>query len=255
MRTFWHDMWGCGRGPVVRLAPQTRILAAALLFAACLAAPAGTVPGILLVAATTLVWAAACGAPRRVLLSFTLLGLAMFLPYFLLVPLLMERASSGPAGAGLIRGLAAPWDVFLHGLAGMLLAAATVTGLNLSDLRRGLLALPVPGVFAAVLIQIVHQTSELFSETRRVADAVAVRSAAGRSRAALRLLASLPRVWLPRMVGRADRVAAAMELRGYAEADLRVFGGTAARAADVATIVSAGGVLVLAAALRWRWIG
>jgi hypothetical protein len=46
-----------------------------------------------------------------------------------------------------------------------------------------------------------------------------------------------------------------MELRGYAETDLRVFGRTAARAADVATIVVVLGVLALAAAFRWRWIG
>jgi energy-coupling factor transporter transmembrane protein EcfT len=226
-----------------------------MLFAACITAPAGTVTGIIFIASISLGWIAACGMPRRVARSFVLLGLAMFLPYFLLVPLIVKGQSAAAAGTGLAQAIAAPWDVFLHGTAGMLLAAATVTVLSASDLRRGLLALPVPRVFAAVLIQIVHQTSELLSETKRVAAAVAVRGASGGGRAYLRVLTSLPRVWLPRIIGRADRVAAAMELRGYAETDLRVFGRTAARAADVATIVVVLGVLALAAAFRWRWIG
>lgn len=243
MRTPWHDMWGCGRGPAVRLAPQSRILAGAILFAACMTAPAGTVPGIILVAATTLGWIAACGMPRRAARSFVFLGLAMFLPFFLLVPLLVKGR------------FAAPWDVFLHGMSGMLVTAATVTALSASDLRRGLLALPVPRVISAVLIQIVHQTAELLAETGRVAAAVAVRGGSGGGKAALRVLASLPRVWLPRIIDRADRVAAAMELRGYAETDLRVLGRAALEAADVAVIIVNLGVLALAAALRWRWIG
>lgn len=243
MRTPWHDMWGCGRGPAGRLAPQSRILAGAILFAACMAAPAGTVPGIILVAATTLGWIAACGMPRRAARSFAFLGLAMFLPFFLLVPLLVKGR------------FAAPWDVFLHGMSGMLVTAATVTALSASDLRRGLLALPVPRVISAVLIQIVHQTAELLAETGRVAAAVAVRAGSGGGKAALRVLASLPRVWLPRIIDRADRVAAAMELRGYAETDLRVLGQAALEAADVAVIIVNLGVLALAAALRWRWIG
>lgn len=243
MRTPWHDMWGCGRGPAGRLAPQSRILAGAILFAACMAAPAGTVPGIILVVATTLGWIAACGMPRRTARSFAFLGLAMFLPFFLLVPLLVKGR------------FAAPWDVFLHGMSGMLVTAATVTALSASDLRRGLLALPVPRVISAVLIQIVHQTAELLAETERVAAAVAVRGGSGGGKAALRVLASLPRVWLPRIIDRADRVAAAMELRGYAETDLRVLGRAALEAADVAVIIVNLGVLALAAALRWRWIG
>jgi len=255
MRTPWHDMWGCGRGPAARLAPQTRIFAGLALFAACLTAPAGTVPGIIFIAVTTLAWIGACGMPRRAARSFVLLGLAMFLPYFLLVPLLVKGPSASVGVTRLAQTFAAPWDVFLHGLTGTLLTAATVTALSTSDLRRGLLALPVPRVVAAVLVQIVHQTAELLAETGRVAAAVAVRGGSGGGKAALQVLASLPRVWLPRIIERADRVAAAMELRGYAETDLRVLGGAAIGLADVAAIIAILGVLALAAAFRWRWIG
>jgi energy-coupling factor transporter transmembrane protein EcfT len=254
MWTFWHDIWGSGRGPAARLAPQSRILVGTIVFAACLTAPAFSAPGTALIVAATAAWVAACSPPVRTVRSFLLLGLAMFLPYFLLVPLLLKRASAASPGTGWLGALAVPWNILLHGLAGVLLAGATISTLTGSDLRSGLLALPLPRVFTAILIQIVHQTSALLAETKRVAAAIAVRGASGSGRAALRALTSLPRVWLPRIVDRADRLGAAMEFRGYAEADLRVFGQRAIGAADAGVIALAAAVLALAAALRWRWL-
>ncbi|MFH1267260.1 MAG: CbiQ family ECF transporter T component [Planctomycetota bacterium] len=254
MWTSWHDIWGSGRGPAARLAPQSRILAGTIVFAACLTAPALSAPGVALIAATTAAWVAACGLPVRTARSFALLGLAMFLPYFLLLPLLVKGPSVTSPGTGWAGALAAPWDILLHGMAGVLVAGATISTLTGSDLRSGLLALPVPRVFTAILVQIIHQTSALLAETKRVAAAIAVRGASGSGRAALRALTSLPRVWLPRIVDRADRLAAAMEFRGYAEADLRVFGQRAVGAADAGVIALAVAVMALAAALRWRWL-
>ncbi len=255
MRALWHDSWGSGRGPAVRLAPEARIAAGAALFAASLAAPAGTGRGIALIAFVATAWTAACGMPLRAVKSFALLGAAMFLPYFLLVPLLTGAGTPGPSGqGGFLSALAAPWDVVLHGFAGLFLTAATVTSLSASDFRRGVLALPLPRLVTGVVIQIVHQTAVLFAETGSVAAAIAVRSGSGRAGTVLRVLASVPRVWLPRIIHRADRVSAAMELRGYAETDLRVMGPTKPRAADAAAIGAAVGLLALAAAIRWDWI-
>ena len=252
MRTSWHEIWGSGRGPAVRLAPQTRTLAGAVCFAACLMSPSLPVPGTAFIAATTAAWIYASGLPCRALRSSALLGLAMFLPYFLLVPLMVKGPSVTGPGTGWAGALAVPWGILLHGLAGLLITTATIATLTASDLRGGLLALPFPRVFAAILVQIVHQTFVLLSETNRVAAAVAVRGGSGRLRAAVRMLCSLPRVWLPRILGRADRVAAAMELRGFAEADLRIFGQRAIRMPDVAVIAIAGAMLAVAVTLRWR---
>jgi energy-coupling factor transporter transmembrane protein EcfT len=254
MWTSWHDIWGSGRGPAARLAPQSRILVGTILFTACLMAPALSAPGTALIAATTAAWVGGCGMPGRTVRSFALLGLAMFLPYFLLVPLLLKGPSVTPSGTGWAGALAAPWDILLHGMAGLFITAETISTLTGSDLRSGLLALPVPRVFTAIIVQIIHQTSVLLSETKRVAAAIAVRGASGNGRAALRMLMSLPRVWLPRIIDRADRLAAAMEFRGYAEADLRVFGRKTVEVADVGTITLAAAVLALAAALRWKWL-
>ena len=250
----WHEFWGCARGPAARLAPQTRLLAGSVLFAACLTAPARTALGASFISAVVLFWIGVCGVPRRAAKPMIFLGLAMFLPYFLLAPLLVGGRAAISNAPPWARAFAAPWDVFLHGLAGMFVATATAATLSASDLRQGLVSLPVPRIFSAVLIQIVHQTSELQFESRRVAAALAVRGATSGGRAALQVLTSLPQVWLPRIIGHADRIAATMELRGYAESDLRVFGRADIGLADVASILAALGALALAVALRCGWI-
>jgi energy-coupling factor transporter transmembrane protein EcfT len=180
-----------------------------------------------------------------------LLGLGVFLPYFLLAPLMKMWPSAGFRPAGWGPALTVPWSLFLHGLAGLLVTMATTSVLSASDLRSGLLALPMPRTLTAILVQIVQQTHSLLSETKRMAAAMAVRGAAGGGRAAIRVLVSFPRVWLPRVVSRAERLAAAMELRGYAEADLGIFGRRPLGAADAGVVVLAAAVLALAVALRW----
>ena len=254
MWTSWHEIWGCGRGPAIRLAPQTRILAGAVLFAACLMSPALSVPGTVLIAAATAAWIYSSGIPGRTIRSSALLGLAMYLPYLLLVPLMVKGPSVTGQGTGWAGALAVPWGILLHGLAGLLIATATIATLTASDLRGGLLALPLPRVFTAILVQIVHQTFVLLSETKRVAAAVAVRGGSSKWRAVVWMLTSLPRVWLPRILSRADRVAAAMELRGFAEVDLRIFGQRTIGAPDVGVIAMAGVALAVAVMLRWRLV-
>lgn len=233
-----------------RLAPQTRIVVGAMIFVAGLTAPARSLPGAALVAAVTAAWVALCGPPGRTVRSLFGLGLAMFLPYALLTPLILKGRTAPPPATGWIGALAVPWDILLHGLAGLLIATTTLSTLSAGEMRSGLLALPVPRLFTGILVQIVQQTASLLAETKRTAAAVAVRGASGGARALLRALISFPRVWLPRLVVRAERVAAAMELRGYAEADLRLFGQGKAGPADAASAAMALCVLVLAAALR-----
>jgi energy-coupling factor transporter transmembrane protein EcfT len=219
------------------------------MFAAAMVAPAPTALGSLMIAAAACSWVIMCHPPRRVVVSLALLGLLVFSPYFLLAPLILASASD--QGAGWAQALAPPWSVFLHGIAGMLICTATVTTLSASDLRQGLLALPVPGMVAAILLQIVHQTAQLVDETRRVATAIAVRGASSGGLTAIRVLSSLPRVWLPRIIQRAERVGAAMELRGYCDGDLRTFGRSPMRLADAATLVLVLGAIGLALAIRW----
>ena len=99
MRTAWHEVWGCAHGRVKGLAPHTRVLVGATLFAACMTSPPGTRHGSLVTIVATLAWLAACRPPLRVVRSTLVLGLVLFLPYFLLLPLL-PAASAADTGAG-----------------------------------------------------------------------------------------------------------------------------------------------------------
>lgn len=248
MRAFLHDLWGCGRGPARRAAPPARLVAGAAFFAAVMVSTGATLAGSLCAVAAAAAWILLCRPPGKVLLAFLLLGLALFLPYFLLLPLLPD-APSGSLESWR-RALAVPWTVFLRGLGGMLVAVATVAALGAGDLREALVRLPVPHVVSAILLQIVHQTATLFYETRRIAAAMAVRGASSGGVAAWRVLFSLPRVWLPRVVARAERVGAAMEVRGYADAPPRSLRAVAAGRADAALLAAAAVVLAAAVALR-----
>jgi energy-coupling factor transporter transmembrane protein EcfT len=194
------------------------------------------------------IWLIACGTPRRVVSSTLLLGFGLLLPYFLLVPLLpgVSLATTGD----FVRALSLPWTILLRGLTGMLVCVGTVSVLSAPDLREALLRLPVPSMVSGILLQIVHQTAALVDETRRVAAAMAVRGASAGGVAALRVVFSLPQVWLPRVIDRAERIGAAMELRGYCDEPLPVSRRAAAMRADIIVLCAGASALALAVALR-----
>jgi len=248
MRTFWHDVWGCGRGPATRLAPPTRLAVGGIAMATCIIVPVLHPPGVLVLLGTALSWLAACRPPRRIVGLLVLVGLALFLPYFLLAPLLRSADSGGTAAW--LHALEVPWGIFVRGLSGMLVSVATVTTLRLADLREALDRLRMPRLVSAILQQIIHQTAALAGETRRIAAAMTVRGASGGGRTAWRVLASLPRVWLPRVVLRAERVGAAMELRGYGEGTVPLGRRSPIGRGDVLAVFTAFMVLALAIVLR-----
>jgi energy-coupling factor transporter transmembrane protein EcfT len=186
------------------------------VFAACMVAPTTTLLGALVAIAAASCWLCACWPPFRLVRTILLLGLVVLLPYFLLVPFI--DSSSSPAAPH--QPFAIAMGLFVRGMCGLLVSVATISTLRASDLHEALVGLPVPSAVSAILLQIVHQSATLAYETRRVASAIAVRGASTGGITAWRLLSSLPHVWLPRIVQRADRVASAMELRGYCETRL-----------------------------------
>jgi cobalt/nickel transport system permease protein len=252
MKTHWHDLWGCGRGPAVRLVPQTRLLLGVVAFAICMTAPATTVAGGLVIAVTVGTWLAASRPPQKTVFGFALLGLLLFVPTLLLLPLV---PSNDPSAAGGWRhAFVASADILVRGTSGVLISMATVASVSVNDLREGLTRLPVPGIVSAIVVQIMHQTASLFYETKRVASAMAVRGASGGGRAAWQVLWSLPRVWLPRIVDRADRVADAMDLRGYCDGETRTLPSSRMRIADWTALALALAVLGSAVVIRVRGV-
>ena len=245
MKTAWHDVWSSGRGPVGRLTPQARLICGLLVVLACLFAASTTWSGAGAALGITLLWTLLTLPPGKVLLSTVLLGLILFLPYLLLAPIIRWE---DPAMSW-SQAFEAPWSVVLHGMTSMVVTVSTATTLSPSSLRQGLSRLPVPAVVSAVLIQIVHQTFNLICETRRLAAAVAVRGGTKGIRTGLRLAGSLPTIWMPRIMDRADRVAAAMELRGYTERSVDVLGADRSTSRDylavIATLLTSSGAILL----------
>jgi energy-coupling factor transporter transmembrane protein EcfT len=250
MRTSWHGLWGCAQGPASRLAPPARMLAGLLLFAACMSAPATDLAGLACIAAGTCAWLLFCRTPLGTVGKAALLGLSFLLPAFLLTPLI-RNAAPGASGSWQ-RSLEVPWSLLVRGLSGMLVTLGAVTSLTTSDLREGLVRLPIPRHVSAILLQIIHQTGTLIDETRQVASAMAIRGASGSGRTAWRVLASLPQVWIPRVVVRAEEVAAAMEVRGYGQDTIPSFHQNRLRVRDVIVLLLAAGLLGGAVTLRWR---
>lgn len=250
MRTSWHGLWGCARGRARSLTPQTRILTGLLVFAVCLAAPMPDLRGLACIAGGTTAWLLFCRTPARTVGRMALLGLSFLLPAFLLTPLIRNA----PAGArwSWEHSLAVPWTMLVRGLGGVLVTLGAVTTLTASDLREGLVHLPIPRHVSAILLQVIHQTGTLVDETRQIVSAMAVRGASGSGRTAWRVLASLPQVWIPRVVVRAEEVAAAMEIRGYGQDTIPSFQGSRLRARDVIVLLLAVGLLAVAVGLRWE---
>jgi energy-coupling factor transporter transmembrane protein EcfT len=250
MKSHWHDLWGCGRGPLGKLVPQTRLRLGAVAFATCMVAPVDTVAGGLLILGTIVTWLAASRPPIKMVTAFLGLGLVLLLPTLLMVPLI--KVGWTDSLGDWRYACRSPAIILARSLSGMLVSMATVASVSASDLREGLTQLPLPNIVSAILVQIVHQTATLFHETKQMASAMAVRGASGGGRAAWQVLWSLPQVCLPRIIDRADRVADAMALRGYCDGETNTQRGRPMRITDWIALAVALATLGLAVVIRAR---
>jgi len=230
---------------VMHLAPEARLVVACALLFASLASPVATGAGSALSGAICGAWILSCRPPWRVLRSALLLGMTLFLPFFLLTPWL-------EAGASSLGRATVPWTILVRGSSCLVVSLTAASTLAASDLREALLRLPAPAMVTMIMTQIVHQVPLLIDETRRIAAAMVVRAATGRGVPSWRVARALPLVWLPRVLERSERVAAAMTLRGYCESsgDLRQSRRLDPR--DCAAVALA--ILVLASAVVLRWL-
>ena len=253
MRGLAFAMWGSGRGPIRKALPNTRVAAGAIVFVGCITSTGTTASGSICACAICAAWLLACLPPWVLLRACFVLGLAIFLPYFALIPLLPDSAITNNAASTemLAQSAALPWSILLRGISGMLVCSATVSSLSVRELHDALLALPLPTIVSAILIQIAHQSETLLRETRTVAAAMAVRGASSGWRAALRVAFSLPRVWLPRIIARAEQVAAAMETRGFDDYSLIPARAGKLQSVDIATLTLATSSLIAAILVRF----
>jgi energy-coupling factor transporter transmembrane protein EcfT len=257
-----EGFFGSGEGILRRAAPAVRLMAGMLLLGAVLAAPAPHALGAALMVLVAAVALAASGLRLRYAARALALGLLLYAPLATLLaaptllPLLTEAlATRNEPGAGgqLLAALASDPAVrhvgliVLRGTCALLVMISAISTIAPRDVHAALGALPLPRLMRLIMLQVVQQTGMLLEETRRVRDAVAVRG--GGAGGAGALLAALPAAWLPRVAGRAERVAMAMDARGYASAPLPAIATPSRWSAFDAVAIGAGGATVVAAIL------
>lgn len=178
--------------------PAARLLASLLLLAACLLSSPNSLRGLLVagIAMTT------CLILLRVKIiqigKSALAAIVVYLPLF----------------------LATPPEFWLKSAGSVLIAIATYLSLGPADLQKAIRTVPLPHIVRLLALQIIHQTGELQRETVRIARTIAVRGGTSGIRCGVQLARSVPHVWLPRVLFKAERVAFGMELRGYTAASL-----------------------------------
>lgn len=199
---------GASRGVVGRLTPRTRIIAGLMVFLSCLVPDASTVPGLLALTLTVVTWFAAAGAPPRLVGKLSVLGLVMLSPIFVFTPFVDVQGGPGPQ-------LWVTLAVFARGMATLLVATVTLSTLTLSEAHHGLSTLPLPRLLTAIVVQILMQASLLGREASHLVRAMRVRRTTEGYANGLLTLAGVSRTWMQRLLLKVDRVASAMELRGF----------------------------------------
>lgn len=231
------------------LLPHIRMMCGLSLFLSCMVAPTSSITGLFLIITTVFAWLAVCRLPGPLIHTTLCIGLVLYAPAILLIPFIQ---SDGESCENLVRpAFAIPWSIFVRGLSGLFISMATIASLHQKDVRDGLLRLPIPGMLTGILLQIIHQTGILARETASIAVAMSVRGAITTRSVGWNILTSLPRVWLPRVMQRSERLASAMELRGYG-CNMPCFHPSVPfQRADYVAFFLTIGVLVCALAARW----
>ncbi len=173
--------------------PSVRMLCGVILCAAALViepSHADAIPRLLAIALGALVLH---GGRILRLLGLIAAGTALYVPVILL---------GSPA-------------VACKGLAIALTMTSPASGLSPREASTVILRLPLPRFTKLLLEQMLHQAGILMHETRNVFRALTVRGGMQGVRGLLTFGRTIPLVWLPRVAHRAERVAVAMDLRGY----------------------------------------
>ncbi len=208
------EVWGSAAGPVKVLGPATRLLTGGLLFASVLASDPATATGFVFILAITSIWFVSVKPPSLLIGPLLLFAFTLFGPFFLLTPWVQTPTA---AGVDLLIPMpwAVAWRIGIKGIAALLISAWTASTLGLHEFEIALVRLRIPKPLAELLLQIVHQAHALAEETRAISQAIRVRGASMGWRSVIVLATALPRVWLPRVLYRAERVGDAMEIRDY----------------------------------------
>lgn len=232
------------------MSPQGRMLTGLLLLAVVLLSDPVTWPGAGLWLLALACWLLAVSPPGALVGRLLLVGALLFAPWFLLTPWIDAPALPGSPEVRLLEGqLAVPWRLCFRGLGGLLVGVWTASSIPFVELAGGLMALPIPRAISLLIIQLFYRSQALWEETLEISRALRVRGASRGLRTVPMVAAALPRVWMPRIMDRAERVGDAMEVRGADEAAL-IMDPARWRGADALGMGLALSLLVLVVASR-----
>jgi len=231
-----------------RITPSTRIICGIVILASCLVLPVYKPLGFYIICGSTITWVLLCGIPWKNITGLLLYAFLLFLPLFLLIPWIDHHPSGG---CNWYDATKVPMEISIRGTACILVCASTIAILDLSEFSTGLSRLSIPRMITSLVIQIVHQTAMLANESRRISAALRVRGVPSGYMARLRFLPALPTIWLLRVMNRAERIAAAMELRGF-----EITARTSNESISVLDIlVMAAVILLFGTSISIRWLG
>lgn len=241
------EAWGGGCGRIRGVSPSARLVCAMLTFTSCSIVPLSDLRCVALLVFVLVGWTVWCGIPLRRLGAALCFAGCLFLPLLLFAPLARLHAEAGSWS----EAFRAPLVIALRGVSCVVVCAAAMAALELSELGQGLAGLPLPHAPVALIVQIAHQTTLLADESVRMAMALRLRGVPTSGAAVrLRCLFALPVLWLVRLLMRAERVSAAMDVRGFEGPSRRehaaIFSALDRSAMAVAFVV-------LAAVLVLRW--
>jgi hypothetical protein len=173
--------------------PLSGLLTGLALTAACLVLPSGVFLGRIALGAVLLMTFVLYLPPPKAVLQLVALAAVIYAPMLVFLP-----------GATVLQGVITT-----------MVAVLSIGMLGYPALHDAVAHLALPRLVKLLLLQILHQTSVLSRETAKIRQAMVVRGAVPRGFSGLQFLHALPRVWIPRVIFKSNRVAHALELRGY----------------------------------------
>ncbi len=207
------SLWGISSG-LESLAPPTRLLLGASLLVGLFATVPSSIDAVVWIILTLSIWVLVLRTPARLVLGIVL-GAAFFGS-----PIFALSAVVGTLGwdariYDISNGLLHAARILLKGGALTLVALTTLSSLDPSQLQDGMRRLRLPPMLAGLITQILVQTGRLFEETQSMVRAARLRVGSSGPSTAWLLARGIPRMWLPRVMARAERVALAMAIRGF----------------------------------------
>ena len=232
-------------------APVTRFIAWILTTTACLLLRPSLWYELLAATALLLAWLMVSKPPRSGIFKLLALGLIFFVPVFILLPF-TGRSEEWIDLWGILTvrsdAWVAPFNVLVRGLFCLLLGYGLIVSVDKSEFQQALVRLPLPRVIVVMVHQILRWLGPLVEESTSIGRAIALRGGTRGFKTGLRLTKALPSAWLPRVLARADRVSAAMQVRDY-RGELMDPGPWRPQAADAWTLIIStlvlGGVVVI----------